>query len=95
MVAASLEFLTSHLVPHANAEDVTLYPEVGRLTEELRTATELADVRRLLYGLYAIVRLHFAKEEEIYLPILDAGLDPPAAEAMFERMREAAKNAEH
>ncbi len=25
----------------------------------------------MLYGLYALLRLHFAKEEEVYLPILD------------------------
>jgi len=30
----------------------------------------------VLYGLYAIVKLHFAKEEEVYLPILDQRLTP-------------------
>ena len=63
--------------------------EVIRLTEELEAlrlhlfyaplseADEQA-LRRVLYGLYAIIRLHLAKEEEIYLPILEARL--PAAE---------------
>jgi len=31
-------------------------------------------LRRVLYGLYAVVTVHFAKEEEVYLPILDARL---------------------
>jgi iron-sulfur cluster repair protein YtfE (RIC family) len=76
--------------------------EVGRLTEELsslRSAVaagqvgegETRDLRRVLYGLYALVRLHFAKEEEIYLPILDARLSASEAADMFDAMeREAA-----
>ena len=39
-----------------------------------------------LYGLYAIVKVHFAKEEEIYLPILEARLTPEEAARMFEEM---------
>jgi hypothetical protein len=31
-------------------------------------------LRRILYGLYAIIKLHLAKEEEIYLPILELRL---------------------
>ena len=30
------------------------------------TADDLVDLRRVLYGLYAILRLHFAQEEEAY-----------------------------
>src|SRR5512138_2838426 len=37
---------------------------------------QTAQLRRVLYGLYAIVKLHFAKEEEVYLPILDQRLTP-------------------
>jgi hypothetical protein len=36
------------------------------------------EVRRILFGLHALVTVHFTKEEEIYLPILDERL--PAAE---------------
>ncbi len=32
---------------------------------------DLRDLRRVLYGLHAILRLHFAQEEEQYLPLLD------------------------
>jgi hypothetical protein len=49
----------------------------GRLMDEL-SGTEgplahddLRDLRRVLYGLHAILRLHFAQEEEQYLPLLD------------------------
>jgi ADP-ribosylglycohydrolase len=40
--------------------------------------------------LYALVRVHFAKEEEVYLPLLDARLNADEAHAMFEAMEAAA-----
>lgn len=117
-------FLTSHLIPHAEAEDRALYPvvervmgapgatasmrrdhvEVGRLTAELARARErlgvrapepgdAASLRRILYGLYALVKVHFAKEEEIYLPLLDDRLTPQEAREMFEAMERAAGEA--
>ena len=77
--------------------------EVGRLTEELKTrlplrytrldAEQVAGLRGVLYGLYALVKVHFAKEEEIYLPLLDARLAPDEARRMFEAMEEAAGEA--
>jgi hypothetical protein len=78
--------------------------EVGRLTEELtrlrdRLAgnapgdADAAALRRLLYGLYALVRVHFAKEEEVYLPLLDARLNADEAHSMFEAMEAAAARA--
>ncbi len=77
--------------------------EVGRLTEELKTrlplqpgrlrADEVADLRRVLYGLYSLVKLHFAKEEEIYLPLLDARLTSAEASKMFAAMEAAAAQA--
>lgn len=48
--------------------------EVGHLIVELEAAVAARDVlsmRRLLYGLYHLIRVHIAKEEEIYLPLLD------------------------
>jgi hemerythrin-like domain-containing protein len=71
--------------------------EIGRLTEELRAlrsrlnnaSVDVSDekaLRCILYGLYAIVKVHFAKEEEIYLPILDTRLTPEEAAHMFEEM---------
>ncbi|GIH93197.1 hemerythrin domain-containing protein [Planobispora siamensis] len=43
-------------------------------------------LQRILYGLHALVRVHFAEEEEIYLPVLDAGLTAAQAEEMFAEM---------
>ena len=71
--------------------------EVGRLTDELgRLRERLAggplepleerELRTVLYGLHAIVGLHFAKEEEVYLPLLDRELDVAEAAELFERM---------
>jgi iron-sulfur cluster repair protein YtfE (RIC family) len=78
--------------------------EVGRLTAELaalrtQLAVGAADraqvkaLRRVLYGLYALVKVHFAKEEKIYLPLLDARLTPGAANEMFEAMEAVVREA--
>jgi len=78
--------------------------EVGRLTKELgalRTKLSRARLgkaqakalRRVLYGLYGLVKVHFAKEEEIYLPLLDARLDAAAAREMFRSMEAVAGEA--
>lgn len=80
--------------------------EVGRYIDELAalkngltgvslTISQITELRRVLYGLYAMVKLHFAKEEEVYLPILDQRLTPEAATEMFEHMEAAAHKAKH
>jgi len=90
--------------PRATATMSRDHVEVGTLTGELSAAIAkiqpgevpadaARDLRRTLYGLYALVHLHFAKEEEIYLPILDAALSPAQAKAMFEKMETAAAQA--
>lgn len=78
--------------------------EIERLTQELSllqskiagtkiTVKQANALRRVLYGLYAIIKLHFAKEEEVYLPMLDAQLKPEEAKAMFAAMETAAHEA--
>jgi hemerythrin-like domain-containing protein len=78
--------------------------EITRLTEELDslrvhrsqlsvTSIQAMTLRRILYGLYTLVKLHFTKEEEIYLPLLDAKLTADEAKAMFERMEAVASAA--
>ena len=78
--------------------------EVGRYIEELASlkkgisgatlnAEQVKSLRRVLYGAYALVKLHFAKEEEVYLPILDQRLTPESAQEMFEAMEDAAHKA--
>ncbi|HEX6269484.1 MAG TPA: hemerythrin domain-containing protein [Anaerolineales bacterium] len=75
--------------------------EVGRYVEELAelqqelSSDNFKSLQRVLYGLYALVKVHFAKEEEIYLPILEQRLSPNDARAMFEVMERAAMHAKH
>ena len=56
---------------------------VGERWPDVSLARDLA---HQLIGLSAILRLHFHKEEEVLLPVLDANLDAAAATALFARM---------
>ena len=77
--------------------------EIGRLTQELGDILsevggsieedQANALRQVLYGLYALVKVHFAKEEEIYLPLLDSRLSAAEAAEMFEAMEKAAHEA--
>ena len=49
---------------------------VDELPEEGPAREDLTDLRRVLYGLDAILRLHMAQEEELYLALGDE--HPPA-----------------
>ena len=71
--------------------------EVIRLTEELEalrlhlfyaplSESDEQALRRVLYGLYAIIKLHLAKEEEIYLPTLEARLPAEEVDRLVETM---------
>jgi iron-sulfur cluster repair protein YtfE (RIC family) len=54
-------------------------------------AAETSDVdalQELLYGLHALITVHFRKEEDLQLPAFDAA--PEAAERVLARMGEAA-----
>jgi len=90
--------------PEATATMRRDHVEVGRLTAELGKLREnlsgsTADasganrLRAVLYGLSALVKLHFAKEEEVYLPLLDKRLSQAEATEMFEAMEAAAAGA--
>jgi len=125
-IAEVYDFLAAHLKPHAEAEEIALYPvvqqilgspdatktmsrdhvEVGNYIEKLAslkkningaalTSLQTQSLQRVLYGVYALVKLHFAKEEEVYLPILDQHLTPESAQEMFEAMEDAAHKAKH
>jgi iron-sulfur cluster repair protein YtfE (RIC family) len=48
------------------------------------------ELRRVLYGLYTLIWVHFAKEQEIYFPILDEALTRKAAEELFAGMQQEA-----
>jgi len=90
--------------PQATATMSRDHVEIERLTGELaalrrafdaRTPTpeDLSVLRRLAYGLYAIVRLHLAKEEDVYLPLLDARMTAGQASSLFAAMARAAAEA--
>jgi hemerythrin-like domain-containing protein len=50
---------------------------------------ELAnDLRRVLYGLHAMVRAHFEKEEAVVLPVLEARLSAAEATEVVRRMQQ-------
>jgi iron-sulfur cluster repair protein YtfE (RIC family) len=83
--------------PRATATMSRDHLELDRLTQELGTLRvhkstlsitfeQVNALRRILYGLYALVKLHFAKEEEIYLPLLDSTITAEEAQAMFKEM---------
>jgi len=57
-------------------------------------AVELTDVdalQELLYGLYALISVHFRKEEDIQLPDLDAA--PAVADRVLARMGDVTEHA--
>ena len=116
-VARAVEFLTGELLPHADAEERGLYPEVARLMgapestqtmaedhlEVARLTVELEvleselgrstlappvaqELRRILYGLYALIRAHLAKEEKVFLPMLERRLSRGEAARLFRAM---------
>ena len=88
-----LDFLRDHLLPHARAEELVLYPEWARLVgyadaaapmvhdhvavaervdRLARTPVEdVATLQELLYGLHALIGVHFGKEEDIQLAAFD------------------------
>ena len=79
------------------ADHVEIVARIDRLAEAAAAVeqrwpdAELArDVAHQLVGLSAILQLHFRKEEEVLLPVLDANLDTDAAAALFARMGEVA-----
>ena len=66
----------------AHAEIARLIRRLGRVLDALDPdrpdAGEVLELRRLLYGLHAILRLHFAQEEEGYFSLLDEPTEPAA-----------------
>ncbi len=106
------EFLTGTLIPHVDAAERTLYPElermlqnrhsmapmrrehaeVRRLVEDFARLTQQLDpgsiplgkrlaLRRVLFQLYALLKIHLA-EEEAYLKVVDHGVSADVADLM-------------
>lgn len=105
-------FLTGTLIPHVDAAERTLYPEMERMLQNRHSMTpmrrEHAEVRRLvaeftklaaqvesggagigrrlalrrvLFQLYAVVKVHLAEEDE-YLRIVEHGVATDVAERL-------------
>ena len=55
--------------------------------------TDVDQLQELLYGLHALISVHFRKEEDIQLPAFDA--NPEVAERVLVEMGEAAGHAHH
>ncbi len=76
-------------------DHVDVVARIERLDRELAKRSPIdaeaaVRLRAELYGLHAVVELHFEKEEEIYLPILDASLNAEEAADLFRRLEAAA-----
>jgi cation transport ATPase len=78
---AAYLLLTEQIAPHEAAEEHDLYPALDRIlgghdatATMSRAHADIADLRALLYGLHAILRLHTAQEDESYLSLDDADL---------------------
>jgi len=75
------------------------HAEIRRLIDDLAalrlqlfmeplTDAQKQELRRVLYGLHAVLKLHFAEEEEILVPRLEAGLSQDAADQLMRSMGE-------
>jgi iron-sulfur cluster repair protein YtfE (RIC family) len=63
-------------------------------TERLERADvhDVDTLQELLYGLYALISVHFRKEEDLQLPAFDAA-PPEITEAVLKRMETATEHA--
>lgn len=74
--------------PEATAPMIHDHLAIRMRTAELEHTDprDLAKLQELLYGLYALISVHFAKEEALYLPLLEqAG---PDLQQVLEAVRE-------
>lgn len=87
--------------PGATATMAFEHTVVKDLTEELAalmaaipasgpSSAQITDAQRLLYSLHAVVGSHFAKEEAIFVPALEAALSQPEADKLYAEMEAAA-----
>lgn len=85
------------LGPRATLTMTLDHLEVRRMVAELAATVRQAgtgrlsphdarELRRLLYGIHALLRLHFFKEETAYLPLLEERLTPEEGRRLFADM---------
>lgn len=75
--------------PEATATMISDHRAIVARIDSLESAgpDELQVLQELLYGLYALVIVHFHKEEDDYLPLLEK-LPAEELDSVFERMGE-------
>ena len=80
---------TTVTMSRGHAEIARLIRRLGRVLDDLDRehpdGTEVLELRRLLYGLHAILRLHFAQEEEGYFSLLDESTEAVARSRLATR----------
>ncbi|MGO9179673.1 MAG: hemerythrin domain-containing protein [Candidatus Limnocylindrales bacterium] len=112
-------FITGQLVPHVQAVEAALYPELERVMKDLHSlvpmrheheeltrlmgslcryradleegrmgVAEQTGLRRALYRLYAILKVHLA-EEELFVGVLDHTLSDEQKDALAHAMSHA------
>ena len=81
--------------PQATATMSRDHVEVTRLTEQLGwlrsqgtsfDLEQMKNLRRVLYSLHALLKVHFAKEEEVYLPLLESHLSNVETHRLLRKM---------
>jgi len=86
--------------PDATAAMIRQHVEIGRLVARLGvlrdeamadvTSSRRRNLQQVLDALHAVLTLHLATEEELYLPLLDAKLSPRRSEHLAEELEAAA-----
>lgn len=80
---------SAEIMRRDHAEMAGLARELSALREGLSGETgpeEAKELRRVLYGLYAILKLHMGKEEQVCLPALEEVLPPDRVRALMDGM---------
>jgi hemerythrin-like domain-containing protein len=55
------------------------------------TKDQVCSLRRVLYGLYLMVKVHIDKEEEVYMPLLEENLKPEEFNKMMNSLEAAVR----
>ena len=59
--------------------------ELSGLGEGILSSANKERIRRLLYGLQALLQVHFTKENEVYVPLLNR-LSPSERHQLYDRL---------
>lgn len=62
----------------------------SQLSMDPLTIQQKHDLRRILYGLYTLIKQHFSHEEDLILPRIEAAVTPEAAHQLMQSMEVAA-----